>query len=263
MKASPFCKDLFLAYLDQRLTEIQLRNQNSLLDREKIAKSSSSEVTTTPPTETVNMSTNIKDYVNMYRRYAYQYLSSDWCPKNKSKLEALSPVFVGAFGCCGAEMMQGCSGVFLTTRELREEFVHMLFQHKRTIYFLPTTQQMTTYRKNKNSVLNLLFECGAKEVHKNPNRLHGPNELHLCVLDRGDPEIIKMVYEKFLTKAKFKDLYSYDVTHPVPRFIAERCGLLNVEEKKDEVVKAAPRKIFQKGVPIRDKFGRFAKKVAV
>jgi len=200
----------------------------------------------------------IDDYIGQYGGYVFHHLSQNGLGPREGSVA--TPSLQGAFGCCGAQALTGCSGTYLTSRELREEFVLKLFgtMPTCTIYFLPTTSQMKLHRNNPNSVLHLLFELGAKEVHVSPNRIHGPNNLHLCVLDRGDPEIRKMVKEKYLAQERVKDRYGYQHERLLPRFVAEKFGIIKV---KEEPVAVAAAVVVKKATPVRDAFGRFARKV--
>lgn len=195
---------------------------------------------------TADTTEDIKKYLDSYAEYIQQ-------------LSFSIPALTGVFGCCGAVQYVGCGVNNLTTPFMREEAVLKLMGANTIVYFLPTTSQIKMFAQSSSSVLNLLFELGAKEVHVGPNRTHGPNNLHLCVLDRGHPDVIKRVYEKYLFKIKTKDEYGYDRTVKIPRTIAIRCGLLEGEVQKAPS-KPPVAKAVVKG-PARDAYGRFIKVV--
>lgn len=93
--------------------------------------------------------------------------------------------------CCGAAEIQGLSG-FVSGRTALDIERHIqetmlvlynLFSSlPQTHYGIAATSQMGS-KDGKGHILSLLFELGAKEVFSSPNRNHGPNHMHLIVLD--------------------------------------------------------------------------------
>lgn len=164
------------------------------------------------------------------------------------------PLIASVFACCGARALSNMYGNYLTTKEIRQEFVSQLvrLQSKFTYYYLPTTGQIKSYLESKNSVLNILRELGGKEVHKNPNRIHGPNQMHLWVLDPGT-ETYKRGIDKFLVKIPTKDSFGYACSVPVPRYMVEEFGYPPYTEEPEVAAK--------KTSPLRDAFGRFVKRI--
>lgn len=191
---------------------------------------------------------DIKKYMGIYGAYVPQEISSDY-----RQVKVRGDPIVGSsgiFACCGARQLTGMASWSLSSELARQEFFLALLSAKSTIYFLPTTTQMREYSKRSSSVINLLFSVGAKEVYASPNRLHGPNNLHLCVLDLKSPECLE-AQKKMLFKIKTKDQYGYEATRLIPMEIAKRCGLVETDETGDPV----------SATPFRDTFGRFAKRV--
>jgi hypothetical protein len=89
-----------------------------------------------------------------------------------------SPNF--AMGTCGACELSNLSGWFDNNEVAKQNFViSVLPLLDITYYGIASTSQ----RKAVNTPLSILMDIGMKEVYKSPNRLHGPNELHLMVLD--------------------------------------------------------------------------------
>ena len=207
----------------------------------------------------------IEDYLGAYGGYKYQQIGVNLglIKGPYGTMGGGPPSLAGVFGCCGACAMTGMSGAYLTTELHRQEFALVLTAQQRTIYFLPTTAQMRLFKDNKNSVLHMLFELGAKEVHESPNRLHGPNNLHLCVLDMKAPETLEAKKKLFYTH-KYKGKYGYDAQMVFPMEIAKRCGL--VEGTPEETVPTPAsdnNPTFRKqrlAAPLRDAMGRFARR---
>ena len=172
---------------------------------------------------------------------------------------AYAPLVNAVFSCCGAVSLTGMSMKELRTEVAKQEFVYDLLRRMgvKTAYFLPTSSQIRMYKNAKSSVLNVLFDLGAKEVHVGPNRVHGPNNLHLCVLDTGLPEV-KANLERYVVKINMPiGSFGYFAPMFVPRYMAEEFGLAtplpaDVIAKKVEQAKKQP---------LRDAFGRFVKKV--
>ncbi len=207
----------------------------------------------------------IEDFLGAYGGYKYQVIGSNMGLLKGSYGAAgnTPPTLASVFGCCGARAMTGMSGVYLITELHRQEFALTLCAGAATIYFLPTTAQMRLFKDKKNSILHMLFELGAKEVHESPNRLHGPNNLHLCVLDMKAPETLEAKKKLFYTH-KYKGNYGYDAQMVIPMEIAKRCGLVEgtAETVPTPVSDSSP--TFRKqrlAAPHRDAMGRFAKRI--
>lgn len=194
----------------------------------------------------------ITDFVNDYGMYKHTKITASLgVAGNNSAIG--QPSIAGVFGCCGAQALTGCSGDYLSTELMRQEAAFHISSRPTTLYFLPTTAQMTMFRKRRTSILNLLFELGAEEVHVSPNRVHGPNNLHLCVYDPKSKESLE-AKKKFLFTIKVKDKYGYVRETIIPLEIAKQCGLV---DGTAEVVNPTP----VSAGPFRDASGRFARRV--
>lgn len=92
-----------------------------------------------------------------------------------------------SFGCCGAGELSSLSGIFKTDKDVQETALalyNFFSGGSSTFYMIAATYQMEEVENSKiSTVLGLLMEIGAKEVHKTPNRNHGPNNMHMLVLD--------------------------------------------------------------------------------
>jgi hypothetical protein len=250
-------------------------------DQEKTASSFSSATTTTPPSEGTMQTTDIftvfGEYIATHIKVNLEVSESEhqaWSKKGYYLL-GQQPRFGGMFVSCSAAVMEGLHGRYLFTREMREEFVYQLFRYyhnRKTIYFLPTSEQLRKFQKDENSVLNILFELGAIEVYSSPNnqpKHNAGNLMHLCVLNCGTEDFRERC-SKFLGYVNYKDKYDHQGPRIIPRFVIEKYKLKEVEAPSHVNIKrqvtvaknvagqvkaAAPK-------PPRDLLGRFVKKVS-
>lgn len=88
-----------------------------------------------------------------------------------------------AMGTCGACELYNFTGWFDNNEVTKQNFViSILPLLDITYYGIASSVQM----KGINNLLSILMDIGMKQVDERPNRLHGPNNLHLMVLDPGE-----------------------------------------------------------------------------
>lgn len=107
-----------------------------------------------------------------------------------------------AFGCCGAGELNNLTGSFTTDKDLQETALALYNFFATgciTYYAIAATYQLLEIEKNPKSLLKLLTDLGMIVVHKTPNRNHGPNDMHMLVLDpvRVNEHLIR---DKYLWK---------------------------------------------------------------
>jgi hypothetical protein len=204
-----------------------------------------------------------KKYIGPYGGVNYQCLSvapNNFSPVGKYKemdVYVSYPSYMGAFACCGAAQLQGMSGAYLTDDKIKQEFVHKLSStsyvsnHRApTVFFIATTSQIResqSPKKKDKSVFQFLLELGAEEIFSRPNRLHGPNNMHLHVLDFGEEKTKKAV-EKYLVRVKMPMTWGGSSENFYPRYMAEEFGYMDeftatpLPTVPDDVPKPAPKK---------------------
>ena len=210
--------------------------------------------------------------------YKPRHLSTNFAPVRQRDFYQAVPTISGAFGSCSAAVMSNLAGTYLTSRERREEFVLHLYNgyhNRKTIYFLPTSHQFTNARSAwDSSILKLMLDLGAVKVYEAPNNQPNhidSNMMQLHVLNCGTDDF-RARCKNFIGHIRRKDLYGYETVTAVPRFLIEKFGLEEVEDKEGKRRRTAPKvsPVFVKeeaprAVKVslrRDSAGRFVKKGA-
>lgn len=107
------------------------------------------------------------------------------------------------FSCCGAGEISSLTGQFNTDKDLQETAL-MLYRRLAndciTYYAIASTAQLQMAAHDTRHVLQLLQDLGLKEIHKTPNRNHGPNNMHMMVLDPTAMDH-KAIREKYFWEA--------------------------------------------------------------
>jgi hypothetical protein len=108
-----------------------------------------------------------------------------------------------AMGTCGACELSNFVGHFPTNGpHIAQGFVTAVLPLLDITYYgIASTTQM----KSTGTPLSILREIGMKEVFKSPNRLHGPNDLHLMVLD--PKELNEEGIQKYCYREKGSDIW--------------------------------------------------------
>ena len=92
--------------------------------------------------------------------------------------------------CCGAAEINHLGGGYFQTQDQVADFMVAVLQSfaSDVVYLgIASSMQMENVRLGScHNVLSTLFFMGLKEVHQFPNRIHGPNDLHMVMLDMGD-----------------------------------------------------------------------------
>jgi hypothetical protein len=88
-----------------------------------------------------------------------------------------------AMGCCGASTISGLTYTF-PNEEKQQNFMALFMQFMDiTYYALPASYQIGEAERNGLHLLSVLKGMGMEQVHVSANRVHGPNLMHLMVLD--------------------------------------------------------------------------------
>lgn len=86
-------------------------------------------------------------------------------------------------GTCGVCELSNFTGWFNNNEVAKQNFViSILPLLDITYYGIASSNQLRAV----NTLLSVLMDIGMKQIDERPNRLHGPNNLHLMVLDPGE-----------------------------------------------------------------------------
>lgn len=136
-----------------------------------------------------------------------------------------------AMGCCGAGTMQGLSG---NVAEKDKEFcAAALYTHLKgvlTYYGIAASYQL---KEGIDSLLNFLKELGLREVHKSPNRNHGPHDMHLMVWDPKNTDT-KVGFEKYVELASGVPLSILKLSKEEQHSIYNKWSLIADEQREKE-----------------------------
>lgn len=139
-----------------------------------------------------------------------------------------------AMGCCGAGTMQGLSGVVAETD--KEFCAAALYTHLRgvlTYYGITASYQQ---KEGPDSLLNFLKELGLREVHKSPNRNHGPHDMHLMVWDPKDKDT-KAGFGKYVDLTSGVPLSILKLSKEEQQSIYNKWNLIADEQREKEAVR--------------------------